>query len=113
MIPIKKEGMEHAAHKHDDEKEHHDDADKKLHALGFDQEGEESIGPGVFGMSNMPFLYAMDFLDVLKKNHAAGSYKEMVRDLLTSKLLMLCTWIILWSFTFAFLMPPGYICRSL
>ena len=43
MIPIKKEGMEHAAHKHDDEKEHHDDADKKLHALGFDQEAENMI----------------------------------------------------------------------
>ncbi|KAK8486587.1 hypothetical protein V6N13_073440 [Hibiscus sabdariffa] len=35
-------------------------------------------GPGVLGMPNMPFLYAMDFLDVLKKKHAAGSYREMV-----------------------------------
>ncbi|KAK6262941.1 hypothetical protein QUC31_008757 [Theobroma cacao] len=35
-------------------------------------------GPGVLGMPNLPFLYAMDFLDVLKKKHAAGSYKEMV-----------------------------------
>ncbi|KAB2018138.1 hypothetical protein ES319_D08G208700v1 [Gossypium barbadense] len=35
-------------------------------------------GPGVLGMPNMPFLYAMDFLDVLKKKHAAGTYKEMV-----------------------------------
>ncbi|KAG4171566.1 hypothetical protein ERO13_A12G217900v2 [Gossypium hirsutum] len=35
-------------------------------------------GPGVLGMPNLPFLYAMDFLDVLKKKHAAGSYREMV-----------------------------------
>ncbi|XVE57720.1 hypothetical protein DITRI_Ditri04bG0112000 [Diplodiscus trichospermus] len=35
-------------------------------------------GPGVLGMPNMPFLYAMDFIDVLKKKHAAGSYKEMI-----------------------------------
>ncbi|GMI76364.1 vacuolar processing enzyme (VPE, legumain) isoform beta, asparaginyl endopeptidase 2 [Hibiscus trionum] len=35
-------------------------------------------GPGVLGMPNMPYLYAMDFLDVLKKKHAEGSYKEMV-----------------------------------
>ncbi|KAE8694577.1 Vacuolar-processing enzyme [Hibiscus syriacus] len=35
-------------------------------------------GPGVLGMPNLPYLYAMDFLDVLKKKHAAGSYKEMV-----------------------------------
>lgn len=30
------------------------------------------------GMPNMPFLYAKDFIDVLKKKHATGSYKEMV-----------------------------------
>ncbi|CAL2259500.1 unnamed protein product [Prunus armeniaca] len=35
-------------------------------------------GPGVLGMPNMPFLYAMDFIQVLKKKHASGSYKEMV-----------------------------------
>ncbi|KAF9689474.1 hypothetical protein SADUNF_Sadunf01G0095900 [Salix dunnii] len=35
-------------------------------------------GPGVLGMPNMPFLYAMDFIEVLKKKHASGSYKEMV-----------------------------------
>lgn len=29
-------------------------------------------------MPNMPFLYAMDFIEVLKKKHASGSYKEMV-----------------------------------
>lgn len=27
----------------DDEKEHHDDADKKLHALGFNEEAENMI----------------------------------------------------------------------
>ncbi|CAI0413740.1 unnamed protein product [Linum tenue] len=35
-------------------------------------------GPGVLGMPNMPFLYAMDFIEVLKKKHATGTYKEMV-----------------------------------
>ncbi|KAF8032858.1 hypothetical protein BT93_D1672 [Corymbia citriodora subsp. variegata] len=35
-------------------------------------------GPGVLGMPNLPFLYAMDFINVLKKKHAAKSYKEMV-----------------------------------
>eukprot|EP00258_Populus_trichocarpa_P003384 XP_002304429.3 vacuolar-processing enzyme [Populus trichocarpa] len=35
-------------------------------------------GPGVLGMPTMPFLYAMDFIEVLKKKHASGSYKEMV-----------------------------------
>ncbi|KAF4404060.1 hypothetical protein G4B88_014516 [Cannabis sativa] len=35
-------------------------------------------GPGVLGMPNMPFLYAMDFIEVLKKKHAAGTYRKMV-----------------------------------
>ncbi|XP_061348195.1 legumain [Gastrolobium bilobum] len=35
-------------------------------------------GPGVLGMPNMPYLYAMDFMDVLKKKHALGGYKKMV-----------------------------------
>ncbi|XP_031247873.1 legumain-like [Pistacia vera] len=35
-------------------------------------------GPGVLGMPNMPFLYAMEFIEVLKKKHASKGYKEMV-----------------------------------
>ncbi|XP_075505765.1 legumain-like [Primulina tabacum] len=35
-------------------------------------------GPGVLGMPNMPYLYANDFIQVLKKKHASGTYKEMV-----------------------------------
>ncbi|KAK4486403.1 hypothetical protein RD792_009077 [Penstemon davidsonii] len=35
-------------------------------------------GPGVLGMPNMPYLYAKDFIEVLKKKHASNSYKEMV-----------------------------------
>lgn len=27
----------------------------------------------------MPFLYANNFIDVLKKKHASGGYREMVR----------------------------------
>lgn len=29
-------------------------------------------------MPNLPFLYAAEFIEVLKKKHAAKSYKEMV-----------------------------------
>uniref|UniRef100_A0A2P2KT62 Vacuolar-processing enzyme n=1 Tax=Rhizophora mucronata TaxID=61149 RepID=A0A2P2KT62_RHIMU len=29
-------------------------------------------------MPNMPFLYAMDFIEVLMKKHASGTYKEMI-----------------------------------
>ncbi|KAJ0106591.1 hypothetical protein Patl1_18823 [Pistacia atlantica] len=35
-------------------------------------------GPGVLGMPNMPYLYAMEFMEVLKKKHASKGYKEMV-----------------------------------
>uniref|UniRef100_UPI00174F7D81 Asparaginyl endopeptidase n=1 Tax=Clitoria ternatea TaxID=43366 RepID=UPI00174F7D81 len=35
-------------------------------------------GPGVLGMPNEQILYAMDFIDVLKKKHASGGYREMV-----------------------------------
>ncbi|KAL4199787.1 hypothetical protein AMTRI_Chr03g146600 [Amborella trichopoda] len=35
-------------------------------------------GPGVLGMPNMPFLYANDLMEVLKKKHKSKGYKEMV-----------------------------------
>ncbi|KAJ7944780.1 Vacuolar-processing enzyme [Quillaja saponaria] len=35
-------------------------------------------GPGVLGMPNMPYLYAMDFIEALKKKHASKGYREMV-----------------------------------
>ncbi|XP_078448091.1 beta vacuolar processing enzyme [Wolffia australiana] len=35
-------------------------------------------GPGVLGMPNMPFLYAGELIEVLKKKHAMGGYREMV-----------------------------------
>lgn len=35
-------------------------------------------GPGVLGMPNMPYVYAHEFIDVLKQKHASNSYKEMV-----------------------------------
>lgn len=35
-------------------------------------------GPGVLGMPLPPYLYADDFVQVLKKKHDAGSYREMV-----------------------------------
>jgi len=30
------------------------------------------------GMPNFPYLYAVDFVETLKKKYAAGTYKEMV-----------------------------------
>ncbi|KAI7749641.1 hypothetical protein M8C21_016624 [Ambrosia artemisiifolia] len=35
-------------------------------------------GPGTLGMPNLPDVYAKDFIEVLEKKHAAGTYKEMV-----------------------------------
>ncbi|CAI9093786.1 OLC1v1029362C1 [Oldenlandia corymbosa var. corymbosa] len=35
-------------------------------------------GPGILGMPGGPYLYAKDFINVLKKKHASGTYKEMV-----------------------------------
>ncbi|XP_071696358.1 legumain-like [Rutidosis leptorrhynchoides] len=35
-------------------------------------------GPGVLGMPNMPYLVAKDLVDILKKKHDMGTYKEMV-----------------------------------
>ncbi|XP_008797891.1 vacuolar-processing enzyme [Phoenix dactylifera] len=35
-------------------------------------------GPGVLGMPTYPYLYADDLIAVLKKKHAAGTYKSMV-----------------------------------
>ncbi|KAF4375209.1 hypothetical protein G4B88_029607 [Cannabis sativa] len=32
----------------------------------------------IVGMPNMPFLYGMDFIEVLKRKHAAGTYRKMV-----------------------------------
>jgi len=29
-------------------------------------------------MPNMPYIYAKDLIEVLKKKHASNSYKEMV-----------------------------------
>ncbi|GKC99917.1 vacuolar-processing enzyme, partial [Tanacetum coccineum] len=35
-------------------------------------------GPGTLGMPNMPNIYAKDFIEVLEKKYASGTYKEMV-----------------------------------
>ncbi|KAI3804352.1 hypothetical protein L1987_25830 [Smallanthus sonchifolius] len=35
-------------------------------------------GPGVLGMPNLPFIFADDFIKVLKKMHASKIYDEMV-----------------------------------
>ncbi|KAK2445770.1 vacuolar-processing enzyme [Trifolium repens] len=35
-------------------------------------------GPGVLGMPTSPYMYASDLIEVLKKKHAAGTYKSLV-----------------------------------
>lgn len=45
------------------------------------------------GMPNMPYLYAGDFIEVLKKKHAANSYKKMVET---------------FSYTIVLIMPPCF-----
>lgn len=35
-------------------------------------------GPGVLGMPTSPYIYANDLIEVLKKKHAAGTYKSLV-----------------------------------
>ncbi|KAG2660193.1 vacuolar-processing enzyme beta-isozyme 1-like [Panicum virgatum] len=35
-------------------------------------------GPGVLGMPNLPYLYAGDFIKVLREKHASNSYAKMV-----------------------------------
>lgn len=35
-------------------------------------------GPGILGMPGSPYLYAKDLVDVLKRKHSSGTYKEMV-----------------------------------
>ncbi|KAL6633885.1 hypothetical protein ACP70R_026556 [Stipagrostis hirtigluma subsp. patula] len=35
-------------------------------------------GPGVLGMPNLPYLYAGDFMKVLRQKHASNSYTKMV-----------------------------------
>ncbi|CDP09908.1 unnamed protein product [Coffea canephora] len=35
-------------------------------------------GPGILGMPQNTYLYGKDFVEVLKKKHASGTYKEMV-----------------------------------
>lgn len=32
------------------------------------------------GMPNGPFLFAKDFIEILKEKHKSNSYKEMVRN---------------------------------
>ncbi|GJX26274.1 vacuolar-processing enzyme-like protein [Tanacetum coccineum] len=35
-------------------------------------------GPGFVGMPTLPYMYANDLIEVLKKKHAAGTYKSLV-----------------------------------
>jgi legumain len=35
-------------------------------------------GPGVLGLPTSPYIYANDLIEVLKKKHAAGTYKSLV-----------------------------------
>ncbi|KAK1430551.1 hypothetical protein QVD17_13371 [Tagetes erecta] len=35
-------------------------------------------GPGILGLPNLPYIYANDFVEILKRKHASGTYDEMV-----------------------------------
>nr|CAB3447373.1 unnamed protein product [Digitaria exilis] len=37
-------------------------------------------GPGVLGMPNLPYLYAGDFIKVLREKHASNNYAKMVKE---------------------------------
>lgn len=59
----------------------------------------------------MPYVYAMDFIDVLNKKHASRGYKKMVRCHFSCKILleMMLVYVKSWR-CFFFI---GYICGSL
>ncbi|MBA0769114.1 hypothetical protein Gotri_017879, partial [Gossypium trilobum] len=69
---------EHAAHKHDDENEHHDDADKKLHALGFNEEAENMIKKVKKALDNGEGCRVYGVLDVQR---VAGNFHISVHGL--------------------------------
>ncbi|KAK1430552.1 hypothetical protein QVD17_13372 [Tagetes erecta] len=35
-------------------------------------------GPGILGLPNTPYIFANDFIEILKRKHASGTYDEMV-----------------------------------
>ncbi|GKV15251.1 hypothetical protein SLEP1_g26048 [Rubroshorea leprosula] len=69
---------EHAAHNHDDEKEHHDDLDQKLHALGFDKAAENMIKKVKQALTNGEGCRVYGVLDVQR---VAGNFHISVHGL--------------------------------
>lgn len=55
-----------------------------MYFLFWEKEIDNTNSQFVEGMPNLPYVYAMDFLEVLKKKHASGTYKKMVRIILPS-----------------------------
>ncbi|KAG8646412.1 endoplasmic reticulum-Golgi intermediate compartment protein 3 [Manihot esculenta] len=69
---------EHADHKHDDDKDHHEDSDTKLHAHGFDQEAETLIKKVKNAMANGEGCRVYGVLDVQR---VAGNFHISVHGL--------------------------------
>ncbi|GAV72892.1 COPIIcoated_ERV domain-containing protein/ERGIC_N domain-containing protein [Cephalotus follicularis] len=69
---------EHAVQKHGDEKEHHDDSDHKLHALGFDQAAQNMIKKVKHALENGEGCRVYGVLDVQR---VAGNFHISVHGL--------------------------------
>ncbi|XVF14465.1 hypothetical protein REPUB_Repub09cG0062800 [Reevesia pubescens] len=70
--------VKHVTCKDDDEKEHHDDFDKKLHAFGFDQEAENMIKKVKQALANGEGCRVYGVLDVQR---VAGNFHISVHGL--------------------------------
>jgi len=57
------------------------------------------------GMPTTPYLYANDLIDMLKKKHAAGTYKSLVRFVPVSGVLGLVQGELLWLSNFFKIFP--------
>ncbi|KAF2288810.1 hypothetical protein GH714_014438 [Hevea brasiliensis] len=69
---------EHAAHKHDDDKDHHEDSDTNLHAHGFDQAAESMIKKVKQALANGEGCRVYGVLDVQR---VAGNFHVSVHGL--------------------------------
>lgn len=61
----------------------------------------------------MPYLYAMDFIEVLKKKHAAGGYKDMVRRYGLRMMLLMQWQVLIKGCVLMLCIYAGHICGSL
>lgn len=60
------------------------------------------------GMPSMPYLYAGDFIEVLRKKHAENSYKKMVENFLKTLILVMSQVFLLFLANRALVLPLIY-----